>query len=71
MTTPRIPLLGHLVRTVAWQDGRKLVSDPMRVVEVARFGIHDTVTLASRHGLLKAYASEVELLEHLARKEAA
>ena len=59
-------LTGRLVRTVSWQSGRKLVSEPMLVVQHAttlRYFGRRVVMLKRPCGqVLRAYESEIELL---------
>lgn len=60
-------LTGRLVRTVSWQGGRKLVSEPMLVVQHAttlRYFGRRTVVLKRPGGeMLQAYEGECELVE--------
>lgn len=60
-------LTGRLVRTVSWQGGRKLVSEPMLVVQHAttlRYFGRRTVVLKRPGGqVLQAYEGECELVD--------
>ena len=67
INTSAADLTGRLVRTVSWQGGRKLLSEPLLVVQHAttlRYFGRRVVTLRRPGGqVLRAHEAECELVD--------